>query len=90
MGTHEGLNSVFNTPVGMEALEVLSDTEMRAYGWCYSVNGVSPEVFPHQVPLNPEIKEITWTFGFAHYYRGEWITQCTPAYTIRPAFLCKK
>lgn len=89
LGTEQGLNSAFNTPVGMDAMEIISDEEMRAYGWCYSVDGFAPEVFPHEIPMTPEIREITWTFGFAHYYRGNWITQCTPAHTVRPAFLCE-
>ena len=88
-GSKEALNSVFSTPVGAEALENLGNGEMRAYGWCYAVDGISPEVFPHETRIDPETKEITWTFGFAHYYRGEWVTQCTPAFTVKPAFLCE-
>lgn len=88
-GTHEGFNSIFNTPTGMETMEVLSDEEMRAYGWCYSVDGVAPEVYPHEAPVTSETKTITWTYGFAHYYKGEWISQCTPAYKVKPAFLCQ-
>lgn len=88
-GTIRGLNSVFNTPVGQDALEVLSDTEMRAYGWCYSVDGEAPEVFPHEFILTPEMKNVTWHFGFALYKNGQWITQCTPSYSVKPAFLCE-
>ncbi len=89
-GSPEGLSSAFNTPTGDDSLEILSDDEMRAYGWCFSVDGVSPEVYPHQIPVTSETKSIVWHYGFAHYYKGEWITQCTPAYTIKPAFICKK
>ena len=89
-GSPEGLSSAFNTPTGDDSLEILSDDEMRAYGWCFSVDGVSPEVYPHQVPVTSETKSIIWHYGFAHYYKGEWITQCTPAHTIKPAFICKK
>ncbi len=88
-GNERGLHSVYGTPVGNEALEILSDTEMRAYGWCYLVNKVGPDVFPHEYPLSLESKKIEWFFGFAHYKNGEWITYCTPAHTIKPAFLCK-
>lgn len=90
-GTSRGLNSVFNTPVGMEALEVLSDFEMRSHGWCYSVDGVSPEVYPDELFLNGpdgKIQNIRWFFGFAHYVRGEWISQCEPSFGVASSFLC--
>lgn len=90
LGTDQGLNSVFETPVGMDALEILSDTEMRSYGWCYAVNGVSPEVFPHEIPLTDDIQSITWTFGFAHFKNGQWLSLCTPAHQVKPAQMCEK
>lgn len=89
-GSEAGLASVFNTPTGDDALEILSDYEMRAYGWCYSVDGVAPEIYPDEVPLTDKTKVVTWHFGFARYYKGEWVTQCTPAYSVRPDFLCSK
>lgn len=88
-GSYEGLVSAFNTPTGQEALEIVSDEEMRAYGWCFSVNGVAPEVYPHEVLITQETKSITWHFGYARFYRGQWITQCTPAHTLKPRFLCE-
>lgn len=87
-GSSQGLASVFETPTGMAAVEVLSNEEIRAYGWCFSIDGFSPEVYPHEVPITSETKKITWHFGFARFFKGEWITQCTPAYSIKPAFLC--
>ena len=88
-GTAEGLASAFETPTGADAVERVSDIESRAYGWCFAIDGEAPDLYPHQVQVTPLTKEITWTFGFARYYRGEWITQCTPAHKIRPAFLCE-
>lgn len=87
-GTAQGLNSAFETPTGNAAMEIISNTEMRAYGWCYSVDGFSPEVFPHEIPITPDTKSITWTFGFAHMKGGQWIAQCTPAWTVKPASMC--
>jgi hypothetical protein len=89
IGSEEGLSSVFSTPVGKDAIEVISNDELRAYGWCYSVDGVAPEVFPHEVRITAETKSIVWHFGFALFHKGEWVTQCTPAYSIKPDFLCK-
>lgn len=88
-GSSEGIASAFETPTGAGAVEVVSSEETRAYGWCFSVDGVSPEVYPHEVAISPDTKQIIWHFGFARYFRGEWITQCTPSHTVRPAFLCK-
>lgn len=90
MGTPEGLLSAFETPVGDKAIEVVSNNELRAYGWCYSVDGYSPDIYPNQVPVDKNTKSIVWHFGFAHYLNGQWITQCTPAHKIRPKFLCEE
>jgi hypothetical protein len=89
IGSEENLQSAFFTPTATNAIEVLSPTEGRYYGWCFSVDGVSPETFPHENDITPETKSIVWTFGFAHLKDGEWLSQCTPAYQIRPKFLCE-
>lgn len=89
-GNERGINTVFNTPMGDGALEVISDTEMRAFGWCYFVDNLGPDVFADEYPMDDKIKKIEWIFGFAHYKNGEWISNCTPAFTIKPAFLCRK
>ena len=88
-GSERGINTVFNTPVGDAAIEVISNTEMRAYGWCYFVDDLGPDVFADEYPLDGSIKKIEWIFGFAHYKNGEWLTSCTPAFTIKPNFLCR-
>lgn len=88
-GTAEGLASAFETPVGDDAVEVVSSEEIRAYGWCFSVDGMSPEAYPHEIAITPDTKQITWHFGFARFFRGEWVTQCTPSHTVKPAFLCQ-
>jgi hypothetical protein len=88
-GSYEGLSSAFETPTADAALEVISADEMRAYGWCFSVNGIAPEVYPHQVPVTEVTKTVVWHFGYARYLRGKWITQCTPAWKVKPAFLCE-
>ena len=87
-GNESGLNSAFGTPTGMAALEILSDNEMRSYGWCYSIDGAVPEVFPNAIPLTHVQREVRWFFAYAHYLNGEWVSQCEPAYQLRPAFLC--
>ncbi len=81
LGAKEGLNSILGTPTGLEALEVLSDTQMRAYGWCFTVDGnLSPEMM-HQTFIEDDAT-ITWFYGFTFYDAGEWSGICTPAHTV--------
>ncbi|MAF77510.1 MAG: hypothetical protein CME60_05055 [Halobacteriovoraceae bacterium] len=88
IGSERGMNSILGTATGMDALEIISDQEMMAYGWCYSINGESPEVYPDQVSLTDKDKVIWW-YGYAHYLAGEWITQCTPSYERQSDSICK-
>jgi len=87
LGNELAMNSIFNTPVGLEAIEVISDTEMLAHGWCFSVNGQFQELFPGQVELE-DGDEILWWFGFASFKDGIWMSQCEPSYARRPAQFC--
>ena len=88
IGNARAIQSLFNTPIGDNALEVLSDNEMRAFGWCYSLDGVEPGSYPNQVLINSKDSHISWYFGFAHYFNGQWIAQCTKSFTVKPDFLC--
>lgn len=75
-GSEQGLNSILNSPTGLDAMVMISESEMKAYGWCYKVNGVAPELFPHEILIEDESDEILWFWGYAHYQNGEWIAQC--------------
>ena len=88
LGNEVGIHSIFNTPTGEDAYEILSKTEMRAYGWCYSVDGIEPKAYPSEVTLTSETSHVSWYFGFAHYRGGEWLTQCTKSYTVKSEFVC--
>lgn len=87
-GTSAGLNQVFNTPIGLEAMEVISDEEMFAYGWYYEVDGKFPEVFPSEILVTNTMKSIHWFYGYAHYLKGNWISQCEKSYKRHSSFLC--
>lgn len=86
-GSESGLNSVFGSPTGLDAMEVLSDNEMRSYGWCFEVDGKVPENYPDSISLM-NVKKVRWFFGYAHYLNGNWISQCEPAFELKPKFLC--
>lgn len=88
-GTETGINSIFDTPTGIDAMEVLSDKEMMAHGWCYSVNNHEPHKYPHEIVLK-QGDDILWWFGYAHYKNGKWITQCLPTHTRKPKQFCQK
>lgn len=89
---HQGddkiLHSVFSTPTGDKAVERISEAVTRFYGWCYVVDGISPDVYPSEVHLGPENKSLVWYFGYAELNRGEWTEQCAPSSKIKPKFLC--
>ncbi len=90
-GSELGVNAMFGTPVGEEALEIISRRKMRAYGWCYSVNGVSPEVYPSDFLLNKyESQVVEWFYGYADYDSGTWKTQCEKLHLTKHPFICSK
>lgn len=87
-GTERGINSIYNTPVSLDAMEVISDTEMFAYGWCYKVNGFEPNLYPHEFTIKQN-DQVVWWFGYAHYKDGNWITQCDPSHLRAHSQFCK-
>lgn len=87
-GTEAGFSSILGTPEGDDAIEVISDSEMRAYGWCYHIDGKEPQLLPDEVKVS-DAKNILWFYGFATYKDGDWKDYCTPAYTIKPDKICK-
>lgn len=89
VGTDSGISSIKGTVTGDAAVEVISDSEMRAYGWCFSIDGVEPDAMPDQVPVPGDGSEIRWYFGFAHYRDGAWVSYCTPTRQARPAYICR-
>lgn len=88
VGTPSGIISIRETLPSARALEVVNDRSMRAYGWCFSLNGKIPDVLPDQVYPESANDEITWFFAYATYENGLWKDYCTPTHTTRPAYLC--
>jgi len=89
-GSERGINSVFNTPIGDDALEVISDTEMRSYGWCFFVDGKLSLDYSNDYYLTAKDKKIQWIYSYAHFVKNDWVSMCEMAYKIKPRFLCKK
>ncbi len=89
-GSEYGIVSIKNTVTSTEAMEILGPNEMRAYGWCYSFNGVEPNVYASDIQVDTPNDAIVWYFGFAHYKNGEWISMCEPTRLNKPAYICSK
>lgn len=90
LGTAQGINSIFHSPTGNDAFEVINSNLMRGYGWCYKVDGYEPNVYPDKYPISSNTKEILWFFGYAEYKDGAWVTQCKPAFHTPNSSVCKK
>lgn len=88
IGDDQKIESIAGTPVGSEALEIISRSEMRAYGWCFYVDGKEPEVYPHEMSMKG-VGSVHWLFAYAHYKDGEWLSMCNPSWALKPDFLCK-
>jgi hypothetical protein len=88
LGTESGFNSILGTPTGDGAIEILSDTKMRAYGWCYSVNGVKPDVIPQDYFFKTQDDELVWFYGYSTYDDGEWVDYCVPSFTVKASQFC--
>lgn len=89
-GSEAGFNSILNTPTGLDAMEVLSDTKMRAHGWCYTVNGIGPDVLASDYFLSSNDDKIVWFFGYSTYDRGQWTDYCVPSYKVKAKQFCSK
>ncbi|WP_413558777.1 DUF4430 domain-containing protein [Bdellovibrio sp. HCB209] len=89
-GVAEGISSINDTPVGLDAVEVVSDTLMRAYGWCFTVNGEIPLAMPHKVSFKSQNDELVWFYGYSTNDKNQWIDMCVPGTNIKPDQFCKK
>lgn len=75
VGTQDGIQSIND-------LGSKTETEgngLRAYGWCYSINGVSPDRMPNEVYIPSDNSRLVWYYAFGRLIDGEWLDQCVPA-----------
>ena len=89
VGSEEGINSIINTPTGIDSMEVLSDTKMRAYGWCFSINGIIPEAMSDKIHFSAQNDLVNWFYAYSTYDSGKWLDYCQPAYKIHSPQFCK-
>lgn len=90
VGNESGFNSIVNSPIGLDSIEVISDTKMRAYGWCYSVNGTQPEVLAGDYLFSSNDDKLVWFYAYSTYELGQWLDYCVPSYQIKASQFCSK
>lgn len=88
-GSKYGISSINESPVGDDALIVLNDHEKFAIGRYYKIDGAISEKMPDQVILNENTMDVHWYYGFAHYFNGEWISQCDENQFMTRKIFCK-
>ncbi|MNT10524.1 hypothetical protein D3C72_1453590 [compost metagenome] len=88
VGAAEGINSLLNSPTGMDSIEVVSDTEMRVYGWCYTVNGKQPKEMPHEIKFKSQDDKLIWFYAYSTNKENKWTDYCSPAYWIKAPQFC--
>ena len=76
-GSELGIREMFELT---NELDIISKKEMKAWGWCFSINGEVPETLTHETPVEKNESKIVWFFAYAHYLEGEWISQCQVDY----------
>ena len=57
-------------------LEVVSDTKMKAWGWCFAIDGKESDKMPDQTLLPPDAKILKWFYAYALYDQGSWGGYC--------------
>ena len=87
-GQESNLSSIRSLPRAEHTLEVINATDMRAYGWCFHVNGVEPAVMPDQVKVTHASDRITWFLAYAEMVGGTWVSMCNPTHESLPSFIC--
>jgi hypothetical protein len=80
-GSYQGVRSI--NFLG-SALEVLSDREMLAYGWCYQIDGKFSDRLAHEYVLNGKENQMKWTYSFARFDTDRWVSMCEPATRVPP------
>lgn len=89
-GTELNIASIDNSPTGLDSLEVLSDTEMRAYGWCYALNDVIPDTLPNHTYPHSQNDHLVWFYGYYTSKENVWSGPCMPSYDIKAEQFCGK
>jgi hypothetical protein len=74
----DGDETGINTLNGLKSETEFSTEEkwVKAYGWCYSINGIVPDDYAHQVYFQSNEDHFRWFYAYAYYINGKWIKMC--------------
>ncbi len=72
-GSSNGISKIYDLD---QQVEVVSNIEMRAYGWCFAIDGQVPETMPNNTDVLTQQTVVEWYYAYAHYKSGDWIGQC--------------
>lgn len=89
IGSQAGINSIYATPIGLDAIEVVNDEELRAYGWCFAIDNQVPDLMPDQIKITDQFTKIHWFYAYSTSIRNEWVDYCVPAYQVKSPQFCK-
>lgn len=87
-GDADGFTSIMGSPTGEGALEFFAPGKMRVYGWCFSVDGVFPQVPPGSFYPGGDAARLTWTYSFSTNENGAWTDSCVPSHTVKAPQFC--
>ncbi len=87
-GSPAGILSIRGLVPSNKALEIRADGSMRAYGWCYLLNGSKLEKMPDQAFPENERDQIVWYLGFATYQNGSWGDYCIALAESQKQYMC--
>lgn len=89
-GNEKGINQIFNSPLGLDAIEVLSDTKMNSYGWCYTVDDEISMNYADEFYTNSSIKKVKWFYAYSELVKDQWISMCKPSHLRKPEQFCNQ
>jgi hypothetical protein len=72
-GSESGIATIYGEG---SHLEVINDKVLKAWGWCYSIDGDTSDKMPDQVILPGGAKVLKWFYSYALYDSGTWTGYC--------------
>ena len=88
-GSAEGIAQIYDSPLGKDAIEALTSTQMRAYGWCVHVDDEEPAEMPDRIAITAAVKKILWFYAYSLFDDGVWKDYCTPSWKVHSIHYCK-
>ena len=75
--TYTGDASYISSMNGLtQKTETLPNGDIKASGWCFTLNGVLPDMAASQIKITAESDEIVWYYGYMLRAAGEWQKNC--------------